>query len=186
MRRALNPLKRFLRRSKAADDSAILYGAIVAQARLPAVYRGLEVPDTLEGRFVLLGLHLFAILNRLRAGGAESRDLAQSLMDRFTNDMETVLREQGVSDLKIPKTMRRLAGANLAQLQAYQEALGQGRQALAAEVATALPMADDEARIVAGRLAAYVEAMVTSMETVSLASLREGEVAFPDPGESLA
>ena len=103
MRRALNPLKRLLRRSKAADDSAILYGAIVAQARLPAFYRVFAVPDTLEGRFALLGLHLFAVLHRLRSGGAEARDLAQSLMDRFIRDMETVLREQGVSDLKISK-----------------------------------------------------------------------------------
>lgn len=186
MRRALNPLKRLLRRSKTADDSAILYGAIVAQARLPAFYRVFAVPDTLEGRFALLGLHLFAVLHRLRSGGAEARDLAQSLMDRFIRDMETVLREQGVSDLKIPKTMRRLAGANLARLQAYEEALGQGREALAAEVAAALPMADDEARIAADRLAAYVEVMVISMEKVPLASLREGEVAFPDPGASLA
>jgi cytochrome b pre-mRNA-processing protein 3 len=186
VRRALNPLKRLLRRSKAADDSAILYGAIVAQARLPAFYRVFAVPDTLEGRFTLLGLHLFAVLHRLRSGGSEARDLAQSLMDRFIRDMETVLREQGVSDLKIPKTMRRLAGANLARLQAYEEALGQGRDALAAEVAAALPMADDEARIAAGRLAAYVEVMVISMEKVPLASLREGEVAFPDPGASLA
>ena len=186
MRRALNPLKRLLRRSKAADDSAILYGAIVAQARLPAFYRVFAVPDTLEGRFALLGLHLFAALHRLLSGGAEARDLAQSLMDRFTSDMETVLREQGVSDLKIPKTMRRLAGANLARLHAYEEALGKGREALAAEVAAALPMTDDESRIVAVRLAAYVEAMVTGMEAVSLASLREGEVAFPDPGASLA
>lgn len=100
--------------------------------------------------------------------------------------METVLREQGVSDLKIPKTMRRLAGANLARLRAYEAALGMGREALAAEVATALPMADDESRIVAGRLAAYVEALVSGLERVSLAALREGEVAFPDPGASLA
>ena len=185
MRRALNPLKRLLRRSKAADDSSILYGAIVAQARLPAFYRVFEVPDTLEGRFAMLGLHLFAVLHRLRSGGSEARDLAQSLMDRFTKDMETVLREQGVSDLKIPKTMRRLAGANLARLRAYEEALGKGREALAAEVAAALPMADDVSRIVASRLAAYVEALVSGLETVSLAALREGEVAFPDPGASL-
>jgi len=35
-----------------------LYGAIVAQARLPVFYQGFGVPDTLEGRFVVLSLNL--------------------------------------------------------------------------------------------------------------------------------
>jgi cytochrome b pre-mRNA-processing protein 3 len=76
-----------------------LYGAIVAQARLPVFYQGFGVPDTLEGRFVVLSFNLFAVLHRLKAGGAETRDLAQELMDEFTTDMETVLRELGVGDL---------------------------------------------------------------------------------------
>ena len=79
-------------------DAAKLYGAIVAQARLPVFYQALEVPDTLEGRFLVLSLNLFAVHRRLKAEGEPARGLAQDLADRFTADMETVLREIGVGE----------------------------------------------------------------------------------------
>ncbi len=41
------------------------YGAIVAQARMPAFYASLGVPDTVQGRFDLLVLHLVLLLDRL-------------------------------------------------------------------------------------------------------------------------
>ena len=65
----------------------------------PFSTRSFGVPDTLEGRFVVLSLHLFAVLHRLKGEGAEARDTVQDLADRFSTDMETVLRELGVGDL---------------------------------------------------------------------------------------
>jgi cytochrome b pre-mRNA-processing protein 3 len=88
-----------------------LYGAIVAQARLPVFYQAFGVPDTLEGRFVVLSLNLFAVLHRLKADGGEAHALAQELIDQFSADMETVLREIGVGDISIPKKVRRLAAS---------------------------------------------------------------------------
>ncbi|MGB6969966.1 MAG: ubiquinol-cytochrome C chaperone family protein, partial [Methyloceanibacter sp.] len=81
----------------------------MAQTRLPVFYRDLGVPDILEGRFGLLSLHLFILLHRLKGEGADGLALAQDLMDRFSQDMETVLRELGVSDVRVPKRMRNLA-----------------------------------------------------------------------------
>ena len=95
-----------------ASTTEKFYGAIVAQARLPVFYRSFGVPDTLQGRFTLLALHLFAVLHRLKSGGSEGSALAQDLVDRFGQDMETVLRELGVSDLRVPQSMRRLAAAS--------------------------------------------------------------------------
>ena len=86
-----------------------LYGAIVAQARLPVFYQEFGVPDTLEGRFVVLSLNLFAVLHRLKGEDAQGKALSQDLADQFKDDMETVLRELGISDLRIPKKMRGLA-----------------------------------------------------------------------------
>src|ERR1700753_3197037 len=42
-----------------SEDSNIreLYGAIVAQARLPVFYQSYGVPDTVDGRFDLIVLH---------------------------------------------------------------------------------------------------------------------------------
>lgn len=52
---ALNPLYRLMRWRSEMRNSEKLYGAIVAQARLPVFYRDLGIPDTLEG--VLRSFH---------------------------------------------------------------------------------------------------------------------------------
>ena len=51
--------------SRKIDD---LYGAIVAQSRRAAFYIGYGVPDTIEGRFDLIVLHV-VLLPRLDRGG---------------------------------------------------------------------------------------------------------------------
>jgi cytochrome b pre-mRNA-processing protein 3 len=128
----LNPLRprKSWRRNPA--NAAKLYGAIVAQARLPVFYRQLAVPDTLDGRFLVLSVHLFAVLHRLKAEGETGFDLAQALTDQFSTDMDMVLREVGVGDLAIPKRVRGLAAASAGLLQAYEEALEAGEEGLAA------------------------------------------------------
>ena len=45
-----------------------MYDAIVAQARQPAFYAALGVPDTVSGRFDMIVLHAFLVLERLRQG----------------------------------------------------------------------------------------------------------------------
>ena len=47
-----------------------IYGMIVTQAREPLFYRDLGVPDTVNGRFDLVLLHLWLVLHRLRPMGA--------------------------------------------------------------------------------------------------------------------
>ena len=91
-----------------------IYGMIVTQAREPLFYRDLGVPDTVNGRFDLLVLHLWMVLGRLKSlpGGTE---LSQALFDRFCNDMDDNLREMGVGDLTVPKRMQAFGEAPLAQ-----------------------------------------------------------------------
>jgi hypothetical protein len=72
MGRPLNPLYSQSLWRRDDTSAAKLYGAIVAQARLPVFYQGFGVPETLEGRFLVLSLHLFATLHRLKAEGPKS------------------------------------------------------------------------------------------------------------------
>ena len=58
-----------------------LYGAIVAHARLPAFYRALAVPDTIEGRFDLLVLHVHLLFRRLAQGDEHCRAIGQGVFD---------------------------------------------------------------------------------------------------------
>jgi len=67
---ASNPLNRLMRWRSGTSSTDKLYGAIVAQARLPVFYRSLGIPDSLQGRFTLLLPHLFAVLHCLKGDGA--------------------------------------------------------------------------------------------------------------------
>ena len=181
----LNPLDRLCPWRVKEPSADKLYGAIVAQARLPVFYQEFGVPDTLAGRFVVLSLHLFAVLHRLKAEGAKGLDLAQGLVDRFGDDMETVLRELGVSDLRIPKTMRGLAASSAALLDGYEQALASGEGAFAATIAEALPLEEKDARAASARLASYLRVVMEHLQAQSSAVMDSGELIFPGASDRL-
>ena len=79
------------------------------------------------------------MLHRLKTEDAEGAGIVQGLVDRFSQDMETVLRELGVSDMRIPKKMRALATSSMGLLQTYENACAKGESALAAAIDAALP-----------------------------------------------
>jgi cytochrome b pre-mRNA-processing protein 3 len=181
MGRVLNPLDPRAPWRRSGPDAAKLYGAIVAQTRLPVFYQRLEIPDTLEGRFVVLSVHLFAMLHRLRREGPEASGLAQDLTDRFTADMETVLRELGVGDLAIPKRMRRLAASSAALLQTYEDALPAGETAIAAALGATFPSDQRPSEAGSQQLAHYLIEFIRQVDAQSVAALGAGEVRFPEP-----
>jgi cytochrome b pre-mRNA-processing protein 3 len=195
----LNPFTPFTTRRQHRTDAAELYGAIVAQARLPVFYQRLGVPDTLEGRFLVLSLHLFAVLQRLKAEeqhregqhlegqspeGQSARPLAQALTDRFSADMETVLREIGVGDLSIPKRMRRLAATSASLLDALEHAAAAGEKDVAAVLAGALPRNESLSEAASAGLAHYLREATRALDAQSVASLGRGEIEFPGVGEA--
>ena len=175
----MNPLYPLTPWRRNDTNAAKLYGAIMAQARLPVFYQGFGVPDTLEGRFLILSLHLFAVLHRIKVEGPGARGLARDLTSRFGTDMETVLRETGVGDLRIPKTMRSLAASSAALLQTYEEALGAGEDVLAGAIADALPSKQSGSEAAARRLAHYLQAALDLLQRQNFAQLAAGEVIFP-------
>ena len=158
---------------------AVLYGAIVAQARNQRFYRDYAVPDTVLGRFDMVLLHVVLVLRRLRAGNTDQRALAQNLFDTFCRDMDHNLREMGISDQGLPKHMQRVGEAFYGRAQAYEAALAEGgegalREALARNVYAG--MADRE--LEAAALAAYVR---EAAELFGAQALDAGEVRFPEP-----
>jgi cytochrome b pre-mRNA-processing protein 3 len=93
------------------DTIARLYGTIVAQARIPAFYQLYGVPDTVGGRLEMIMLHMVLILRHLERGAAPLRALGQGLFDAFCGDLDDNVREIGVGDLAVPRTMRRIGEA---------------------------------------------------------------------------
>jgi cytochrome b pre-mRNA-processing protein 3 len=155
-----------------------IYGMIVTQAREPLFYRDLGVPDTVNGRFDLLVLHLWLVLRRLRAveGGA---GLSQALFDRFCNDMDDNLREMGVGDLTVPKRMRAFGEAFYGRTAAYDLALEAGEEPLAQ--ALCKNILNGEGIENARRLAVYAEAVIASLAAQDEAALLAASWKFPSP-----
>ena len=110
------------RRPRQAADQ--LYRAMVEQARRPAFYRELGVPDTPEGRFEMIALHAALVLRRLRREGLPGQALGQALFDLMFADLDAGLRELGVGDLGVGTYIKRLAGQFYARLAALDEGLG--------------------------------------------------------------
>jgi cytochrome b pre-mRNA-processing protein 3 len=98
------------------------YTAVVGQARAPVFYAELGVPDTLDGRFEMIVLHVFLVLHRLREL-PEARRFGQALYDVLFADMDRALREMGTGDLSVGKQVKQMATALAGRIQAYQAGL---------------------------------------------------------------
>ena len=155
-----------------------LYGAIVAQARHPALFADWGVPDTVFGRFEMVALHVFLVLRRLKAGAASDAALAQRLFDHFFGDVDRSLREIGVGDLSVGKKVKGFAKGFYGRIVAYDHALDAGdRPALEAALARNVGDPDDERPVEAARLAGYV-----IRQDAALAAHPVARIAAGDPG----
>ncbi|HAT07831.1 MAG TPA: ubiquinol-cytochrome C chaperone [Rhodobiaceae bacterium] len=129
----------FLSLNKKAPDLTPAYTAIVAQARKPDHYGAGGVPDSFDGRFDMLAIHVHLVLRRLRSEGVARDDIGQALFDMFFRDMDQAMRETGVGDLGVGKKIRKMAQAFYGRAAAYDEAMGKAAPAKAdAETVNAL------------------------------------------------
>ena len=72
---------------KARADA--LYRHVVAAARSPHLYAELGVPDTVEGRFEMVALHVWLVMRRLRGDEAASAPImARTPMKRWGDPAE--------------------------------------------------------------------------------------------------
>ena len=169
------------RRSLDTGNIASLYGAIVAQARLPAFYVEFGVPDTIEGRFDLLVLHLVLVLRRLSRAGERGRAVGQQLFDAFCRDLDGNLREMGVGDLAVPKRMRTFGEAFYGRQAAYLAVLEAENPA---DFENALSRNILQAEGIDHRavcLARYGRAAARQLDAQQDAALFGGAMDFPDP-----
>lgn len=116
-------LKWFRTRGGNARKAKELYGAVVAAARQPEFYRDYGVPDTLNGRYEMIVLALFQVLERLRSEGPAAETTSRLMLEAFFTDMDDCLREIGVGDLSVPKKMKKAAAGFYERARAYRAAL---------------------------------------------------------------
>ncbi len=159
------------------DPSAALYGAIVAAARQPRFYAEWGVPDSVDGRFDMIVLHMFLVLDRLGGEGSATEGFRQSLTDGFFLDMDRSLREMGVGDLGVSKKVRRMAESYYGRLAAYVSAMAGDQPMLAAALARNVFAGVDNAG--AGLLADWTRTAKSGLAGQDKDAIMAGMVRFP-------
>ena len=170
-----------LRRNRHERTGYELYTAAVAAARAPWFYATAGAPDTLDGRFDLVGIHAYLLVRRLSRDEAPGPALAQAVFDAMFSDMDLNLRELGVSDLAVGKRVRAMWEAFHGRAAAYAPAMdAKDAPALAAAVARnvwRLPQGED-APPGAMSIAARMLAEDAALAAQPLAGLARGRVQF--------
>jgi cytochrome b pre-mRNA-processing protein 3 len=167
------------------DNAASLYGAIVAQARSPALYAEIGVPDSVGGRFEMVVLHTILVTRRLELAGEVARASGQAVFDHFCRDMDNSLREMGIGDLSVPKHMRRVGEAYFGRLAAYGPALSAGDVGGLAEAIGRTVFDDGGASPSARSLAVYAIAAADRLSRQDDGAIVAGGPDFPDVGPFL-
>jgi cytochrome b pre-mRNA-processing protein 3 len=172
-------LASLFRRNRHHDAAFRLYEGIVERAREPVFFMRLGVPDTFDGRFELVVLHCFIVLNRLKAERPQAAGLAQELFDVMFADFDRTLREIGVGDLGVGRHVKTMAQAFYGRIGAYEAALLAGDRMLLAEAlrrnlyGTVAPSDRD-----VDGIAAYVRRCEAAVAAQPTARLVAGTVRF--------
>jgi cytochrome b pre-mRNA-processing protein 3 len=154
------------------------YRQIVERAREPLLFSAWGVPDTLDGRFEMLALHVFLVLHRLKREGEGTAAFAQALFDWMFADLDGALREMGASDLGVGPRVKTMARGFYGRVAAYEKGLG-GEDELAAALGRNLfgtLRAAEKARL--GEAARYVRGQADALARVPVERLLAGEVPF--------
>lgn len=177
----------FKKRDDHKQAARVLYGDAMKASRQPAFYERLSVPDTMDGRFDLLLVHVFLILDRLLIERVEQDALSQALFDVAFADVDQALREDGVGDMKISKHMKRMMLAFNGRMHAYDAALKVGgtrelAQALERNLYGTLEHVDERVLEI---MACYMISNRAYIGRQDDTAIRLGLIGFQDVGDFL-
>jgi cytochrome b pre-mRNA-processing protein 3 len=175
-------LRRWLGGSPEADASHRLHARMVAQSRHPDFYASLWVPDTLDGRFDLLVLHLFLVLHRLKADDRAAARLGRAVFETTVAGFDRDFREEGIGDSGVSRRVD-------AMLRAVAGRLGTYGAAFAAPDPRVLEAALDNnvfgtaavPETAVQAMARYARAAARELAGQPLSKFHTGDIAFPPP-----
>jgi len=158
------------------------YAALTTAARQPGFYDGLDVPDTVMGRFEMLSIVMILFFRRTRSSPTSGQEIAQEIVDAFFQDIDYSIRELGIGDTGVPKRMKKLAGMFYGRLESYAAAMDAGdREALAQALRRNIyPEPRDEPPSMLG-LADWMMSTETHLSGVSDAQIATGSASLPVP-----
>lgn len=174
-------LKRLFASDSNAAPARALYDAAVAQARQPAFYRDLGVPDTIDGRFELITLHVFLILNRLKQGDDDAQALGQAVFNAMFEDMDYSLRELGAGDMGVGPRVKRMAQAFYGRAAAYDAGLSGAANLEAAVRRNVFGTVGEPDDRPAAVMSDYIRREAVALAEKEASALLQGRVEFGPP-----
>lgn len=112
------------RRRQAPQIAEDIYSCALLNTRERFFFEQGGVPDTFDGRFDLLLVHIFIIFHLLMAGkNYKNKAVLQALFDRMFDDMDQSLREMGVGDVGVSRQIKRMMDAFNGRMHVYQKAV---------------------------------------------------------------
>ena len=156
-----------------------LFARIAEASREPALYLGGGIPDSFEGRFESLTLHIFLVLRRLRELPAPAADLAQELVDACFAYLELGFRNGGISDIAVPKRMKKIGQMFYGRIRAYETALETGEPQDLVEALHRNVNPGEAALASATALAAYAGRVQAHLSGLDLDAILQTETLFP-------
>lgn len=163
-------------RKRAPQTVRDSYIALLAQARNRFFYETLGVPDSIDGRFDMIVLHLFLLQARTKN---EAPEFAKFLSEVFFENMDASLREMGIGDSGVQHRIKKMGKAYHGRLQAYAT---DDMEMLKAALARNLygTMEDgDPANL--ERMANYMSRVKTELAATPAAIITAGLYAWPAP-----
>jgi len=162
----------------------IVYTHIVTKTRQPWLYIKAGVPDTVTGRFDMITLHSFLILERLSDKGDAEAEFSQKFFDEVFLDMDHSLREMGVGDLSVGKKIRKMSEIFYGACNGYRKALsGEGREQQEKALGEAFKRnitGQDVDQKQLDNLVGYTFKSIAQIDKIALADILAGEFDWPE------
>jgi cytochrome b pre-mRNA-processing protein 3 len=174
---------RRLRDNPTTRTAREIYGSIVTSARQRTFYADWKVPDTPEGRFELLVIHMALVMQRLGRAGASGPDLSRALAEAFVIDIDDNMREIGIGDLAVPRKVKRAAAALYDRHTDIGAALASGDSAAVAAIvdAAAATLGDAAVGLDRASLVRYIERLGGALAVTGDEDCLAGRLPLPWP-----
>jgi cytochrome b pre-mRNA-processing protein 3 len=172
-------------------ESRLLRGAdglaacLAERADDPALAAAVQLPPGFQAHHALMCLHVWLLLVRLRAEGAEGKDLAQMLYDSFQEDVERRVRRAGVK-VRLSKQLTELEKQFYGSSMAYDKALkgeagaGGAQETLAAALQRNVYLADAGKAAAAAALERYCLRELACLAVTDSGAVMAGNVKFSE------
>lgn len=170
----------FFRDRKAARAAHGLYMTLVEQSRKPVFYSNFNVPDSVDGRFDMVCLHMALTLMRLRTEGRGGAALAQALFDTMFIDIDRSVREMGIGDLSVPRHVKRMMRSLKGRCAAYAlawESDSALEDALRRNLYGTIP---DGEMVATGPMASYMRLVRTALNEQDFNNIKNGIIEYPE------